>query len=193
MAGHARYTALLDACVLYPIACTDALISLAASGIYAAKWTRAIEDEWIRNLELKRPGLAGRLEGRRDAMRDAVPDWEVEELAWRSVTTVPVLPDPGDAHVVAAAIAGHVDCIVTRNHRDFPPALLDPLHIQVIDPDVFIVNQWDLDMLKVIAVFRAMRARRRRPEQAPAEFADAFEAAELPLTASRLRTALELL
>ncbi len=65
------------------------------------------------------------------------------------------------------------------------------LHIQVIDPDVFIVNQWYLDTLKGIAVFRAMRARRRRPEQAPAEFADAFEAAELPLTASRLRTALE--
>ena len=32
MAGHARYTALLDACVLYPLAMTDALMSLATAG-----------------------------------------------------------------------------------------------------------------------------------------------------------------
>jgi len=51
MAGHVRYTALLDACVLYPLAMTDALISLATAGLYAAKWTARIEQEWIRSLE----------------------------------------------------------------------------------------------------------------------------------------------
>lgn len=50
MAGHARYTALLDACVLYPLAMTDALMSLATAGFFAAKWTTRIEDEWIRSL-----------------------------------------------------------------------------------------------------------------------------------------------
>lgn len=39
MAGHARYTALLDACVLY------ALMSLASKGLFAGKWTTRIEDE----------------------------------------------------------------------------------------------------------------------------------------------------
>lgn len=48
MAGHARYTAVLDACVLYSIAITDALLSLATAGLYAAKWTTRIEVEWIR-------------------------------------------------------------------------------------------------------------------------------------------------
>ena len=51
MAGHARYTALLDACVLYPLAMTDALLSLATTGFFAAKWTTRIEGEWIRALE----------------------------------------------------------------------------------------------------------------------------------------------
>jgi hypothetical protein len=37
MAGHARYTALLDANVLYPVAICDALIEVAATGIYAPK------------------------------------------------------------------------------------------------------------------------------------------------------------
>lgn len=32
MAGHARYTALLDACVLYPVVTADALVRLAVAG-----------------------------------------------------------------------------------------------------------------------------------------------------------------
>jgi hypothetical protein len=43
MAGHARYTALLDACVLYPLAMTDALLSLATAGFFAAEWIRSLE------------------------------------------------------------------------------------------------------------------------------------------------------
>jgi hypothetical protein len=77
MAGNARYTALLDACVLYPIAITDSLMSLATAGLFAAKWTRRIEQEWIAALGEQRPDLKGRLDVRRDSMREAIPDWEV--------------------------------------------------------------------------------------------------------------------
>lgn len=127
MAGHARYTALLDACVLYPLAMTDALMSLATAGFFAAKWTTKIEDEWIRSLEKQRPDLAGKLWTRRDGMSDAIPDWEVPESAWSSITGGIVLPDPGDVHVLAAAIAGHADCIVTANLKDFPNSVLSTM------------------------------------------------------------------
>ena len=60
MAGYARYTALLDACVLFPVVMVDSLMSLAEAGLYAAKWTTRIEEEWIRALETKRPDLKGR-------------------------------------------------------------------------------------------------------------------------------------
>jgi hypothetical protein len=63
----------------------------------------------------------------------------------------------------------------------------------VIDPDAFIVNQWDLEQLAVIAVFRSVRANRKKPTQTPMEFADSFEAAGLPLTAGRLRKVVDLL
>lgn len=43
MAGHVRYTAALDACVLYSIAHTDALLSVAETGVYAPKWTQEID------------------------------------------------------------------------------------------------------------------------------------------------------
>jgi hypothetical protein len=101
MAGHARYTALLDACVLYPLAMADALMSLATAGFFAAKWTTRIEDEWIRSLEKERPELVGKLGVRRDSMRDAIPDWEVPETAWSAITRGLELPDPNDVHVLA--------------------------------------------------------------------------------------------
>lgn len=141
MAGHARYTALLDACVLYPLAMTDALLSLATAGLYAAKLTTRIEQEWIRSLERQRPELVGRLTIRRDSMRQAVPDWEVTESAWAPLVSGIVLPDRDDVHVLAAAIAGHTDCIVTSNLKDFPVEVLQPYGIEAIDPDTFIVNQ----------------------------------------------------
>ena len=193
MAGHARYTALLDACVLYPLAMTDALLSLATAGFFAAKWTTQIEGEWIRSLERQRPDLVGKLGVRRDSMREAVPDWEVPEAAWGSLAAGIRLPDPDDAHVLAAAIAGHADCIVTSNLKDFPSAILLEYGIEAIDPDTFIINQWDLDPVNAIAAFKRMRARRKKPQSSPEDFANALELGGLPTTADRLRLAVELI
>jgi predicted nucleic acid-binding protein len=193
MAGHARYTALLDACVLFPIAMTDALMSLATTGLFAAKWTRRIEDEWIAALERHRPDLKGKLGVRRDAMRDAVPDWQVPDAAWRELQPSLTLPDPNDTHVLAAAIAGHADCIVTTNLRDFPVEVVSAYGIDVIDPDRFIVQQWDLNTLICVAAFKHMRARWKKPEATAEDFACAFERGGLPATAWRMREAAELI
>lgn len=89
-----RFTALLDACALFPIAVADSLISLATTGLFAAKWTQEIEGEWIRSLEAKRPDLTGKLQTRRDQMREAVPDWEVTSPAWKAIAPCLQLPDP---------------------------------------------------------------------------------------------------
>lgn len=193
MAGHARYTALLDACVLFPIAMTDALMSLATTGLFAAKWTLCIEDEWITALERHRPDLAGKLGVRRDAMREAVPDWQVADSSWRPLLPSIRLPDPNDAHVLAAAIAGHADCIVTTNLRDFPAETVSAYGIDVVDPDRFIVQQWDLNTLVCVAAFKHMRARWKKPQATAEDFACAFDRGGLPATAMRIREAAELI
>lgn len=108
------------------MAMADALMSLASSGLYAAKWSKVIESEWIGSVEQRRPGLEGRLGYRRDRMRETVPDREVEEQAWQSLADGLTLTDPGDVHVLAAALAGHADCIVTVNLRDFPSGVAGP-------------------------------------------------------------------
>ncbi|HGL6718383.1 PIN domain-containing protein [Burkholderia contaminans] len=193
MAGHVRYTALLDACVLFPIAVADSLMSLATAGLFAAKWTQRIEQEWITNLEELRPDLKGRLEVRRDGMREAVPDWEVNESAWEPLVGNMKLPDPDDQHVLAAAIAGHADCIVTANLRDFPAEIVSPYGIEIIHPDRFIINQWDLDHIATMSAFKGMRARWRNPKATPEDFAQALERNALPATALRIREAADLI
>lgn len=193
MSGHVRYTALLDACVLFPLAMTDALLSLATAGFFAAKWTTKIENEWIRSLEKQRPDLIGKLTVRRDSMREAIADWEIPEPAWKSLAYGLDLPDPDDCHVLAAAIAGHADCIVTSNLKDFPEQVLNRYGVEAIDPDTFIINQWDLDPVNAIAAFKRMRARRKKPLSSPEDFSYALEVGGLPTTADRLRAAAELI
>ncbi|RNF83675.1 PIN domain-containing protein [Montanilutibacter psychrotolerans] len=193
MAGHARYTAVLDACVLYPACVADALMSMAVAGLYAAKWTTRIEQEWLRNLGRDRPEIAGKLVRRRDLMRQAIPDWEVPEAASDAVASGLALPDPGDVHVLAAAIAGHADCIVTANLKDFPANVLDVHGLSAIHPDDFLIAQFDLDSIAALAAFKEMRARSKSPPLTPEEFAGAFERNGLVAMAERLRVAAELI
>lgn len=193
MAGHARYTVVIDACVFYSMLQSDAMMSLCARGLFAAKWSVRIEDEWMRALAERRPDGIDKIMRRRDTMRNVVPDWEVPEAAISPLEAGLTLPDPGDTHVLAAAMAGHADCIVTANLKDFPGALLAPYGIEAVDPDRFIINQWDLDPIQAIAAFKAMRARWKRPETSPEDFAVAFDRVGLLASGRRLREVAELI
>lgn len=189
MAGHARYTALLDACVLFPIATCNALMSVAGTGIFAAKWTAQIDDEWTQSLAAAKGIELAKLAKRRDLMHQACPDWEVPRGAWEPLVSCIQLPDADDRHVLAAAMAGHADCIVTANLKDFPSDVLEPLGIEVLHPDAFLVAQIELAPLHVLPAFKAMRARHLNPAVTPEEFAHSLARAGLVRTADYLHQA----
>jgi predicted nucleic acid-binding protein len=193
VAGHARYTALLDANVLYPVAICDALIEVAATGIYAPKWTARIDDEWVRNLAKDKGLPEERFHVRRDLMHEACPDWEVSEEAWKSLELGINLPDPNDRHVLAAALAGHADCIVTQNLKDFPAKVLEPFGIKALHPDEFLLHQLELEPWFVLPAFKAMRARLKNPLFTPEAFAESMNKNGLVQTASFLQQALQLI
>ena len=117
MAGSARYTAILDACVLYPATLRDLLLSLARDGLFHARWTGRIQNEWVRSLLKCRPELEETALRRTCAlMAMAVPDSVVH--GWQSIEPgLTGLPDVDDRHVLAATICGHADAIVTFNPR----------------------------------------------------------------------------
>lgn len=99
MAGHARYTALLDANVLYPMAICDALmaVAVAVTGIYAPKWSAKIDEEWVRNLAKDKGFAEERFHVRRDLMHEACPDWEVQRppgSGWSRPSNCPTAMTP---------------------------------------------------------------------------------------------------
>jgi len=57
--GH--FTVLYDANVLYPAPLRDVLMQLASTGLYRAKWTNQIHEEWMRNVLKNRPDLSREL------------------------------------------------------------------------------------------------------------------------------------
>lgn len=193
MAGSARYTAILDACVLYPASLRDLLLSLARDGLFHARWSERIEAEWISNLLRQRPDLDEAALRRTCAlMAQAVPDSLV--TGWEAlVDGLPVLPDANDRHVLAAAIRGHADAIVTFNLIDFPVDVLAPFGIEAQHPDEFLLNQLDLNTIAALKSIKAMRARWRKPAVTAAELAAALEKLGLPLTTARLRELIELI
>jgi len=108
--------ALVDANVFVSFWVFDVLMSLADAGLVELRWSEAIESEYLRACEsLGRGVVARRL---LDAANRAYPDARVGE--WEQGIERVELPDADDRHVVAAAIAGDCDFIVTYNLRDFP-------------------------------------------------------------------------
>ena len=193
MAGHNRYTALLDANVLYSVAISDALMEVAATGIYAAKWSNAIDEEWVRNLAKNKNRAEADFHTRRESMHDACPDWEVPEEGWKLIEPCLTLPDVNDRHVLAAAVAGHADSIVTINIKHFPASVLEPLGITALHPDEFLLQQLELEPLVVLPAFKVMRARLKNPAFTPEKFVDAMERNGLIQTAAFLGQALPLI
>jgi predicted nucleic acid-binding protein len=193
MAGSAHYTALLDANVLYPATLRDVLLSLARDGLYHARWSERIQDEWVRSLLARRPDLEpAALRRTCELMAQAVPDSVVQ--GWQHIEPgLTGLPDVDDRHVLAAAICGHADAIVTFNLGDFPAAALAPFGVEAQHPDDFLLNQLDLNPIATLKSIKAMRARWRNPQLTALDLAAAIEKLQLPLVAARLREVAELI
>ena len=129
------FTALFDACVLYPAPLRDLLLRLAFTGLFRARWTDRIHEEWIRNLLKKRLDLRrDALERTRRLMNDSVPDCLVTE--YEDLIEGLSLPDSNDRHILAAAIQSGCDVIVTYNLSDFPPSYLEKFAIEAQHPSL---------------------------------------------------------
>ena len=131
--------AVFDANVLYPAPMRDLLMHLTLIGLFQAKWSLQIQEEWISNLLVNRPDLTRlQLERTQRLMNKHAVDALVSGYEYLIPSLQ--LPDPNDAHVLAAAIQAHSDVIVTINLRDFPSKILAPYGIEAQHPDEFIMN-----------------------------------------------------
>lgn len=183
----AKYAVLLDACVLYPFTLRDLLIQIATTGLYRARWTGDIHNEWM-SAVIERGGEVTQVEHIRDLMNLAVPDACIEgyEPLVAGIKEQG-LPDENDAHVIAAAVRGNVDMIVTWNLKDFPPEITDPYDIEVQDPDDFLLNQFGMDAARVLQSVKECRSRLIDPAFDPVEYLSMIERNQLTNFALELK------
>jgi predicted nucleic acid-binding protein len=156
----------LDACVLVPVALADTLLRIAERELYRPLWSARIVAEAVDAIVEIHPDIPPEQVQRRFAdMDDTFEDARVD--GWEDLEDLVTLPDPDDRHVVAAAVRGRADAIVTANVRDYPVDILGPLNIDVIHPDDFLLDQLDLAPRIVLEVLREQAAYIRRPPLTP--------------------------
>ncbi len=157
-----QFTVIFDSCVLYPAQVRDLLIELASRGLFRGRWTNQIHEEWIQNLLENRPDLKkDQLERTRDLMNMRVLDCLISD--YESLINSLMLPDSCDNHVLAAAIKGHAQIIVTYNLKDFPKDYVKEFGIEVQHPDTFLRFQIDLNLSLFLSSVKTIRERLRNP------------------------------
>ena len=179
------FTALLDANILYPAPMRDIFLQLAADDVFRAKWTADIHREWIDALLRNEPHRdRATLERTSRLMDRATRDCLVTKFE----PLIPTLdlPDPDDRHVLAAAIVGRCDVIVTCNLRDFPEDVLAPYRIEILHPDEFLSDHLDLMPGSFCAVVRKVRARLVAPPFSVQEYLAILAGLGLADTAAEL-------
>jgi predicted nucleic acid-binding protein len=179
-------TAIIDACVLYSAPVRDLVIRLAQADLVRARWTTDIHDEWMRNILNNNPHISRtRLERTKLLMDEAVRDCVV--TGHEGLIDSLIVPDPDDRHVLAAAIQGGAEVIVTFNLVDFPPDQLARYHIEALHPDEFFSNLFDSAVDDFCMAVNQQRQGLKNPPKSVEEFLATVEAVGLPQTAARLR------
>ncbi len=185
-------TVIYAACVLYPAPLRSFLMYLAMSGLFRACWTNDIHEEWMRNVVQDYPDITRQqVEKIRDLMNAHVADCAV--TGYEGLISSLTLPDPGDRHVLAAAIHCGASIIVTFNLKDFPNELLKPFEIEAQHPDDFLVQQLDFAPDVVCAAAKQQRAGLINPPLSVEQYLASLERQRLRQTVSRLQDLVELI
>ncbi|MHB8898719.1 MAG: PIN domain-containing protein [Thermoguttaceae bacterium] len=187
-----HFTALYDACVLYPAPLRDLLMQLAVTDLFRAKWTDEIHEEWICSLLKNRLDLRReQLERTRNLMNTHVRDCLV--TGYQELIPALTLPDPEDRHILAAAIRSRTDVIVTFNVRHFPQDVLSTYGIVAQHPDEFLMHLLHLAAPVVCAAAKRQRQNLKNPPKTVDDYLAALERQGLAQTVACLRGFAELI
>lgn len=153
----ARFKAVLDANVLFPLTVRDMLLRAAETGLYQLYWSEAILDEMSRNLVAKTSMTKNQATRLRSAMSDAFP----EAMVTGHEPLIDSMPnDEKDRHVAAAAVKAGAEVIVTGNLKDFKEL---PEGVEAQSADEFLCYLFDLDPDALLRIVREAAADLKKP------------------------------
>ena len=179
-------TVVFDACVLYPAPLRDLLLRLAVEELCRARWSDEILDEVFDNLQATRPDLdPAKLARTRKKMCDAVPGCLV--TGHLHLVDSLELPDPGDRHVLAAAVHSGAEVLVTDNLKDFPKSALRPYGIEPLSADAFVAGVIESAAAQVATIVEQQAADLTNPPCTVEEVLEKLSRNGLRRSAVRLR------
>ncbi|OWY10142.1 PIN domain-containing protein [Thioclava sp. F42-5] len=168
----------LDACVLYPTVLREILIGAAKAGLYRPLWSARILEEWARAAARRAPADEAVARGEIALLRATFPKAEV--AAQPGIEDRLVLPDENDLHVLAVAIAGSADAILTFNAQDFPRGTLAGEGLERRDPDGFLWQLLSEHPEQMRAITESVRAEAERLSGEPQPIRALMKRARLP-------------
>jgi hypothetical protein len=131
-----RYAAFADVSVPYSATLRDIFIQSALEKAFVLHWSTDVQTEWARALLANRPDIESTMVARTQRLMNEALPWAAVEGYEPRIIDID-LPDPEARHVLAAAIHGGCDVILTFNLSDFPVSRLAPYGISALDPDPF--------------------------------------------------------
>lgn len=168
--------AVLDACVLYPPVLREIFLGLAEAGLFTPLWSDRILEEWLR--ATTKLGLTATTATEIALVKARFPRAMLR--AAPHLETRLHLPDANDLHVLAVAIMGSADCIVTFNARDFPRHVLAAEGVDRRDPDGFLWEIYSHHPEPVGAVIAQVHAKSERMAGQPVSLRALLKRAQCP-------------
>lgn len=169
---------LIDTCVMYPTVMRSVVLGVAATGAFTPLWSARILEEWARAARKLGPG--GEAQARAEIALLRV-QWPRAEVVWKpSLEAGLWLPDPNDVHVLAAAVSGSADVILTLNASDFPRNVLADEGLSRADPDAFLLGHWQAHPERVATVCADVLAEAQRLSGKDWEMRALLKKARLP-------------
>lgn len=180
------FTAFFDANVFYGARLRSLIVTLAETKLFRARWSERVQDEWARHLLENRPDLNPEsLMKTKELMVEAVPDCLV--TGFEPLMAGIVLPDPNDAHVVAAAVMTRASTIVTFNLKDFPAEIITAYRLHAKHPDDFLLDAAEIAPTIFLNAIKEDWGHYRRPPLSFEDYTASLSKAGVPRTAQYIQ------
>lgn len=160
MIHSARFTCVLDTCVIYPIDIRDLLLWFAYFELYRPKWSQTIFDE-LKKVMIEKGMPHEKATRQIERINEAFPDAMVKN--YEELIPTLSLHHQKDCHVLAAAIKSDANLIVTDNLKDFDNDYLAKFGLYAKSADDFITDTIDLNTKLAKEAFMTMVAHRTNP------------------------------
>lgn len=170
--------------MIYGALLNDVILRVAEQGCFDPYWSEDVLVELHRNLVEVADISDVSARGRISAMAEAFPTAAVTGYE-------PLIPsmtcDPKDRHVLAAAVTGRCEVLVTFNTDDFPDASFSAFGLGVVHPDPFLLDQLDLHPVGVQRALLGFCVEAARPPMTVEDLAAGLERAGVPRFAAAVR------